>query len=112
MLFGGILASLGLIYLDTTLGIILLIIGLGIYSGLFAVVNAVTWPRYFGRTYLGAITGKVMSFLVVASAIAPSLFSYCFSTFGSYSYMGYLLLSFIIFLIIGSLKVKKPLLTH
>ena len=112
MLFGGILASLGLIYLDTTLGIILLIIGLGIYSGLFAVVNAVTWPRYFGRTYLGAITGKVMSFLVVASAIAPSLFSYCFSTFGSYSYIGYLLLGFIIFLIIGSLKVKKPLLTH
>ncbi|WP_158837740.1 MFS transporter [Polaribacter sp. L3A8] len=108
MIFSGFLAAVGLLILDTTIGIYLLIIGLGVYSGLFAVVNAVTWPRYFGRNYLGAITGKVMSFLVIASALAPSLFSYCFTIFGSYRYISYVLLSFLVFLFIGSLTLRKP----
>ena len=108
MLFSGIMASIGLLVLDDAIGIYLLIIGLGIYSGLFAVVNAVTWPRYFGRMNLGAITGKVMSFLVIASALAPSLFSYCFTSFGSYRFISYILLPFLVFLLIGSLKITKP----
>jgi MFS family permease len=108
MLASGILAAYGLLTLSTNNGIYFLIVGLGMFSGLFAVVNAVTWPRYFGRKFLGAITGKVMSFLVIASAIAPSLFSYSYTTFGSYSYVSYLLLPFLVFLIFGSLKVKNP----
>ena len=108
MLASGILAAYGLLTLSANNGIYFLIVGLGMFSGLFAVVNAVTWPRYFGRKFLGAITGKVMSFLVIASAIAPSLFSYSYTTFGSYSYVSYLLLPFLVFLIFGSLKVKNP----
>jgi MFS family permease len=108
MIFSGTIASIGLLILDETIGIYLLIIGLGIYSGLFAVVNAVTWPRYFGRDYLGAITGKIMSLLVIASALAPSLFSYCFTSFGSYRYISYILLPFLVFLLIGSMTITKP----
>ncbi len=108
MLASGVLASVGLLYLSNPIGVYALIAGLGVFGGLFAVVNAVTWPRYYGRLHLGAITGKVMSFLVIASAIAPSLFSYCFTTFGSYSYISYITLTFLAFLIIGSLKVKNP----
>lgn len=108
MLISGLLASLGLLFLANPLGIYLLIIGLGVFGGLFAVVNAVTWPKYYGRKHLGAITGKVMSFLVIASAIAPSLFSYCYTKFGSYGNISYLTLVFLIFLILGSLKVKNP----
>lgn len=108
MLFSGVLASLGLLFLSNTIGVYLLIVGLGVFSGLFAVVNAVTWPRFYGRKYLGAITGKVMSFLVIASAIAPSLFSYCFTNLGSYSYISYITLGFLLFLIVASLKVKNP----
>ncbi len=108
MLASGVLASVGLLFLSQTVGIYLLIIGFGILGGLFAVVNAVTWPRYYGRKYLGAITGKVMSFLVIGSAIAPSLFSYCFTTLGSYGYITYITLGFLLFLIIGSVKVKNP----
>ena len=107
MIFGGILASFGLLFLSSTFGIYILISGLGLLGGLFSVVNAVTWPKYFGRKYLGSITGKVMSFLVIASAIAPSLFSYCYSTFNSYSYISYLAMSFLVFLLIGSFKVVK-----
>lgn len=108
MLASGVLASLGLMFLSHTIGVYFLIIGLGILGGLVAVVNAVTWPRYYGRKYLGAITGKVMSFLVIASAIAPSLFSYCFTTLGSYSYIAYITLAFLLFLIIATTKVKNP----
>ncbi|WP_159023342.1 nitrate/nitrite transporter [Formosa sp. L2A11] len=108
MLSGGVLASLGLLFLASPMGVYALVAGLGIMSGLFAVINAVTWPRYYGRLHLGAITGKVMSFLVIGSAIAPSLFSYCFTTFGSYTYISYMALTFLLFLIIGSVVVKNP----
>ncbi len=108
MIFSGIIATYGLLTLSNSMGIYFLITGLGIYSGMFAVVNAVTWPRYFGRKYLGEITGKVASFLVIASAIAPSLFSYCFTVFGSYSFVSYLLLPFLGFMFFASLKVTSP----
>ncbi|PWG04391.1 MFS transporter [Polaribacter aquimarinus] len=108
MIASGFVAATGLLILENTFGVYLLITGLGIYSGLFAVVNAVTWPRYFGRKYLGAITGKIMSFLVIASALAPSLFSYCYTTLGSYEFISYLLIPFLVFLLIGSLQMKKP----
>lgn len=108
MLVSGVLASLGLMFLSQTFGVYMLMTGLGVFGGLFAVVNAVTWPRFFGRKYLGSITGKVMSFLVIGSAIAPSLFSYCFTNLGSYSYVSYVTLAFLLFLIIASDRVKNP----
>ena len=108
MLSAGVLASLGLLLLSHPIGVYLLVGGLGTMGGLFAVINAVTWPSFFGRKFLGSISGKVMSFLVVGSAIAPSLFSYCFTTLGSYRYMGYITLAFLLFLIIGSIRMKKP----
>lgn len=107
MLASAIVASCGLIYLSSLFGVYALIGGLGILGGLFAVVHAVSWPRFFGRDHLGAITGKVMSFLVIASAVAPSLFSYSFTKLGSYSYIGYLNLAFLCFLVFGSIKVAK-----
>ena len=108
MIGGGVLASAGLLFLSHPMGVYVLVVGMGILSGLFAVINAVTWPRYYGRLHLGSITGKIMSFLVIASAIAPSLFSYCFSTFGSYSYIGYIALVYLLILSVGSVVVKNP----
>lgn len=108
MILSGFLASTGLLLLSNSIGVYLLIGGLGILGGLFAVVNAVTWPRYFGRKHLGAITGKSMSFLVIASAIAPTIFSYCYTTLGSYSFMSYLTIAYLIVLSIGFIKFKNP----
>jgi hypothetical protein len=108
MIFGGTLASLGLLLLSTSIGIPLLIGGIGSLGGFFAVLNAIAWPRFYGRTHLGAITGRVMSFLILASAFAPSIFSLCFTTFGSYHFLGYLVLSFLLFLSLGSLKANNP----
>jgi len=108
MLLSGLLASTGLLLLSNEIGIYLLVIGLGFLGGLFSVINAVTWPRYYGRKNLGAITGKIMSFLVISSAVAPSLFSYSYTVLGSYSFISYLNITFLSFLIFGSLKVKNP----
>ncbi|MEO9511487.1 MAG: MFS transporter [Flavobacteriaceae bacterium] len=108
MLFGGLLAAIGFLSLANPAGIPLLIAGFGIMSGFFAVLNAIVWPRFFGRNNLGAITGKIMSFLILASALAPSVFSLCFSTFDSYSLVGYLGLGFLALLLIGSLKANNP----
>lgn len=108
MLLGGLLAAIGFLALASPMGIPLLIAGFGIMSGFYAVLNAIAWPRFFGRDNLGAITGKIMSFLVLASALAPPVFSLCFSTFGSYSLVGYLGLVFLAFLLIGSFKANNP----
>lgn len=108
MLIGGIMASIGLLFLSFPLGIYLVIGGFGIMGGFFAVLNAIVWPRFYGRTHLGAITGRVMSFLILSSALAPSIFSYCFSTFGTYHLLGYLGLSFLLFLAIGAIKANNP----
>ena len=108
MLLGGFLASLGFLLLSTAAGVPMLIAGFGILGGFFAVLNAVAWPRFFGRAHLGSITGKIMSFLILASALAPSIFSLCLSTFGSYEMVGYLGLAFLLFLVIGSLKANNP----
>ena len=108
MITGGIIASIGFLYLPTAAGIPLLVAGFGIMSGFFAVLNTIAWPRFYGRDHLGAITGKVMSFLILASALAPSIFSLCFSTFDSYQLLGWLGLVFLIFLVFGSLKARNP----
>jgi hypothetical protein len=108
MIFGGLIASIGFLYLSTPFGIPLLIAGFGIMGGFFAVLNAIAWPRFYGRGHLGAITGKIMGMLILASALAPPIFSLCFSTFGSYELLGYLGLAFLLFLMLGSLKANNP----
>ena len=108
MILGGIVASIGFLYLPTPFGIPLLIAGFGIMGGFFAVLNAIVWPRFYGRNNLGAITGKIMGLLILASALAPSIFSLCFSTFGSYKLLGYLGLAFLLFLMVGSVKANNP----
>ena len=108
MILGGLMASVGFLLLSTTFGVPLLIGGFGILGGFFAVLNAIVWPRFFGRNHLGAITGKVMSFLILGSALAPSIFSLCFSTFGSYRLMGWLGIVYLAFLAMASLRANNP----
>ena len=96
MMFGALLACLGMLFLNQQWGRVLLIGGMGSLGGFFGVLNSVTWPRFFGRQHLGAITGRVMSILIFASAIAPSMFSFSYTLLGSYRYMAYLGLIFIL----------------
>jgi OFA family oxalate/formate antiporter-like MFS transporter len=108
MMFGGLLACLGMFFLNDSWGRVLLIGGMGSMGGFFGVLNSVTWPRFFGRQHLGAVTGRVMSILIFASAIAPSVFSFSYTLLGSYSYMAYLGFVIIAALAVAGTKANNP----
>lgn len=108
MLGGALIWVVGLIGLSGGWGLWLIIVGAGVSGGLFAVLNSVTWPKLFGRKHLGAISGKAMSMLVFASALAPFFFSLSKTYLNNYTSMGWLGLAFVIFMFIGSLKADDP----
>lgn len=74
--FGGMLIGMiGFILLKTPYGIPMLIAGNGITQGMFGILMSITWPRFFGLKNLGSISGFVMSFTVMGSALGPFIFS-------------------------------------
>ncbi|MCG8579277.1 MAG: MFS transporter [Bacteroidales bacterium] len=108
MIAGAFVASLGLLFIQLTAGTVLIIVGLGLTGGLFAVINAITWPRYYGRQNLGAISGKAMAMVVMASALGPYLFSLAKTLSSTYGSVAYISLAFLVFLCIGSFKANPP----
>ncbi|MFP4165660.1 MAG: hypothetical protein ACLFUF_00645 [Opitutales bacterium] len=60
------------------------VLGYGISGGCFGSLSAIIWPRFYGRTHLGAISGLFMTVLVVSSAVGPFFFSFLESLAGSY----------------------------
>ena len=67
--------TLGMIFLNHVWGQALMVVGFGISGGLFGTIITVAFPKYYGRTHLGALTGVNMSIMVFASAIGPVFFS-------------------------------------
>lgn len=58
--------------------------GYGVAGGCFGTLVTVTWPRFFGRKHLGAVSGLNMSIMVFSSALGPVLFSFMRGLTGSY----------------------------
>lgn len=79
-----ILGTIGIIFLHTPAGVVMVCAGYGISGGLFHPLVTVTWPIFFGRAHLGAISGVNMAVMVFASAIGPVLFSGMRDLTGSY----------------------------
>lgn len=109
MISGALIASVGLLLIRHVVGTYFLILGLGLTGGLFAVINAITWPRYYGRKHLGAISGKAMSMIVMASAMGPYLFSVANTLTATYGSVAYISMAFLLFLIMGSIKANPPI---
>lgn len=84
------------------------ILGHGMTSGLFNVLMTVSWPRFYGRKHLGAITGFVMSLIVFASALGPVLFSFSYTRLGSYSYAFFGFASILVILLFLAWKGNNP----
>jgi MFS family permease len=84
----GLLASMLAIFFLKNVGYMyyVIIAGQGISQGMFGIVSAVTWPRFFGVRHLGAITGYVMGWTVVGSAIGPYFFSLSLKYLGNYAW--------------------------
>ncbi|MHC4444578.1 MAG: MFS transporter [Planctomycetota bacterium] len=74
----------GLLNFGQPVGQIMIIIGYGSSFGIFLVLVIVTWPRFFGRKHLGAISGLSTSIMVFASALGPVLVSVIHDLTGSY----------------------------
>ena len=67
----GLLSS----WLGSTSGYWTVVVFYGIAGGLFPVLTTVTWPRFYGRRHLGAISSLHLSMIVFASALGPFLFA-------------------------------------
>jgi MFS family permease len=85
----------------------LLIAGIGISSGLFSVLNSVTWPRFFGTRHLGEISGFSLSWVVIGSAIGPFLFSLSLKYSDSYSSSAYICMTIAIILFVLAFKADR-----
>ena len=108
-LMGMICTAGALIFLgDSKLFYWLLIVGNGVIWGLYIVLSAVTWPRFFGLKNLGAISGFSMSWQVIGSALGPYLFSVAFSLNGTYSMVALFSLAVSIILFILSFRANNP----
>lgn len=83
-----LLASLGISLPYSILSQLFIIVGMGLSSGFFGTLTAVTWPKLYGRKHLGAISGFAMSFIVAGSAIGPYIFGLMESIWGHYKYTG------------------------
>lgn len=84
MMAAELMGSAGLYNLGEPHGRALLIAGYGTAGGLFANLVTVTWPRYFGRRHIGAVSGLNMSVMVFTSALGPVFFSAGEALTGSY----------------------------
>ena len=93
--------SLGLAWFNTPIGWFTTTVGFGLSGGTWGVLCNVTFPRYYGRKHLGAISGVSMSALVIASAVGPALFSGGQHLLGSYRNASFcaLLLPVIVFVL-------------
>jgi cyanate permease len=84
-LAGTVLSATGLVLLAPGLPVVAIIAGNGILGGIFGLLSSITWPKFFGQTHLGAISGFAMGFLVAGSAVGPYAFSLSFSWTGGYA---------------------------
>ncbi|HKJ42373.1 MAG TPA: MFS transporter [Sunxiuqinia sp.] len=107
-LLGQMISMISLFYLSPGVPYFFLIVGNGIAQGLFSVLAAVVWPRFYGREHLGAISGFAMSSLVFFSALGPLLFSFSFTHWATYSWAALLCAGIVFLNSIASFKADNP----
>jgi len=82
---GVCISSLGLQALGEGPPMWVVIAGNGLAGATVGTLASVSWPRFYGRQNLGAISGFNMAITVFASAIGPWLFSQSQAIMGTYS---------------------------
>ncbi len=107
-LAGVIVLSLSLTFLEARTSIIFLVLGMGLMQGMFGIISAVTWPRFYGRTHLGVISGFSTSIVVAGTAVGPYLFSVAQDQFGSYRPATLLCAVVALVLFVASSRAERP----
>ncbi len=108
MLSAFLMGAMGLMYLETSWGYVLLIFGFGAGGGLWGVISNVAFIRLFGVLHLGEISGLNTSITVFASAIGPFLFSLGFDLTGAYTSVEALCAVAITCLLVAAAAIRQP----
>jgi len=86
---------------------IIVIICFGVQGGVWGCLSLVTWPRFYGRKHLGAISGLFMSCQVFASAIGPPIFGASEYFTGNYHNSAWAMAVLNMVLLIGSFRARS-----
>ncbi len=105
---GGILSAIGLVMLEYSWAYYVIILGNGLLHGMFGVLSAITWPKYFGRKHLGTISGFNQSFNVFFSAIGPWIFSQSLTFTESYTTAAFIIMGVWAFLFFAAFFADNP----
>ncbi len=106
--FAGMLLSvIGLLNIGPGAKLIPLIVGNGFIIGSFNILIAVTWPRFYGLKHLGKISGFVMSWSVIGSALGPFFFSLSEKNLNSYRPAIYIFGSIALLLLLMATKANN-----
>jgi len=85
MLMGLVMSALGLRVLRAGVPMGIVVVGNGICGATLGTLASVTWPNFYGRLHMGAISGFGMALTVLASAVGPWLYSQGKAASGSYT---------------------------
>ncbi len=107
-LFGLMILTISIALLRPGAMVTLLILGQGIMQGMFGIVSNVTWPRFFGRPHLGAISGFAMSLTVAGTAVGPYIYSFGRDLTGGYGAAALLCTAVGALLFLGAVKAERP----
>jgi MFS transporter, OFA family, oxalate/formate antiporter len=81
---------------------------LGTVSGLQRIVSTVVWAAYFGRRYLGTITGTTTTIMIAGSALGPMPLGIARDLLGSYNLALNIAALLPLLLAVLSLFLRKP----
>lgn len=108
MLAGIAISGLGVSVLTPGLTKWIIVAGNGISGATFGLLAGVTWPDFFGRKHMGAISGCSMAIMVFASAIGPSVFSISKFLVGSYDVAAMVCLCMAAVLLAATFRADNP----
>jgi OFA family oxalate/formate antiporter-like MFS transporter len=106
------LAAIAITYLSTDTGYLIAIALLGLTGGVFGAIHAIFLPWFFGRKHLGAINGKLTSYMVIFSALGPYLFSTVKDVTGHFTWALYVCAALSFAVLCFSFKMSKVPLHH
>ena len=104
LLAGLALGSFGILNLESFWFRLMLIFGFGVQGGIWGCLTIVSWPRFYGRKHLGAISGVFMGAQVFASAIGPPIFGFSESLNGDYSSAAWISVVLNLILLFGTVR--------
>lgn len=84
------------------------IVGQGLMQGVFGILSNVTWPRFYGRGHLGAISGFVLAMTVTGTAVGPYFFSLGRDLSGSYMAPALVCTVLVVVLFLGAFRANRP----